>query len=97
MEELHKSLANADGSARVSESELSPFPTREEWEYIEEVVKFLEPFKRCTVKCCGSTYPTSSSVVPMYDYLLKHCEATKSQGNTLGPLNDPKKLLRACS
>jgi len=39
-------------------------------------VAFLEPFKEVTTVMSGSTYPTLSMTIPLFNYLVDHIEDT---------------------
>lgn len=41
---------------------------------ISKIWKFLHPFKKVTVIISGSTYPTLSTTIPLYNILIDHTE-----------------------
>ena len=53
-------------------------PDENEWENLELIQKFLKPFKEITTLMSGSTYPTLSITVPLYNSLLDHIEDTEN-------------------
>jgi uncharacterized protein DUF4413 len=42
----------------------------------EQILKFFKPFKEVTTIMSGSTYPTLSTTVPLYNILIDHIEDT---------------------
>jgi hypothetical protein len=44
----------------------------------EQILKFFKPFKEVTILMSGSTYPTLSTTVPLYNILIDHIEDTAS-------------------
>jgi hypothetical protein len=46
----------------------------DEWTELEKVKLFLEKFKEITVLMSGSSYPTLSMLIPLYNALIDHME-----------------------
>jgi hypothetical protein len=46
----------------------------DEWTELEKVKLFLEKFKEITVLMSGSSYPTLSMFIPLYNALIDHME-----------------------
>lgn len=46
--------------------------SNDEWDQIEEVMAFLQPFAEATNDMEGSSYPTLNMVLPLYNLLIDH-------------------------
>ncbi|CAG8648371.1 8187_t:CDS:2, partial [Funneliformis mosseae] len=57
--------------------------TDEDWNNLEQIAKFLILFKEVTIIMSGFTYPTISTVIPLYNLLIDHIEDTIDNINTL--------------
>jgi len=71
---LKRSLRIRPGLDKLGESERALWACsleQPEWNNIEEVVRFLEPFAVVTKHIEGYKYPTLSVVVPLYNQLLE--------------------------
>lgn len=53
----------------------------EEWDKLQQMCDFLEPFNSATEVLSGDTYPTLGTVLPTYSYLSKGLNQVKSQYN----------------
>ena len=51
-----------------------PFPifTHSDWEINRWISDLLRPFKEVTVVISGDSYPTFSTSLPLYNYLMDH-------------------------
>lgn len=52
--------------------------SQEDWENLEAILGFLEPFEDASELLAGKTYITSSLVVPTFNGLMDHVETFKS-------------------
>ncbi|CAB4421281.1 unnamed protein product [Rhizophagus irregularis] len=68
-------LKEALNSLVLSEKDLKNFVIMDdEWTELEKVKLFLENFKEITVLMSGSSYPTLSMLIPLYNALIDHME-----------------------
>ncbi|CAB4377007.1 unnamed protein product [Rhizophagus irregularis] len=68
-------LKEALNSLALSEKDLKNFVIMDdEWTELEKVKLFLEKFKEITVLMSGSSYPTLSMLIPLYNALIDHME-----------------------
>lgn len=56
--------------------------TENQWNELEKIKKFLSLFKEVTTIMSGSTYPTLSATIPLYNILIDHVE------NVIGDENE---------
>jgi hypothetical protein len=48
-----------------------------EWEQIQEMLQFLQPFAELTTLISGETYPTISNTIVYYNVILDHLDSCK--------------------
>ena len=54
----------------------------DDWINFKQIYNFLRPFKEVTDIMSSSTYPTLSTVVPLYNTLIDHIEDTANMKDT---------------
>ena len=54
-------------------------PTAAEWEHLEEMKRFLKPFKMASVNVEGQKYATIHQVLVLYNYLMDYLDKRKAK------------------
>lgn len=61
------------------------------WESFDVILGFLQPFKIISEYVSGDSYPTCSSVFPLYVHAIKHCNkyiVSTDNNNNVSSIND---------
>lgn len=50
-----------------------------DWDFFKELTFLLSPFKEVTKRISGQQYATFNNVLPLYNYLMDHCEENRTK------------------
>ena len=65
----------------IQDPELSKYQMKpEEWQQIERMLHFLQPFAEVTTHMSAQSYPTVSSIIVFFNGIMDHLDSCKHKG-----------------
>lgn len=79
-----------DGPSSATAKPTSTVPDLEQIDrsMVSRLIEFLIPFRTCSQKLEGNTYPTLPYALPVFECLRKHCLRTNTDCNVLAAIRE---------